>query len=256
MWKLIKSEISYFKWPILAGYLFLIVAGFLYNAVVGLPSYWPDGPIAFMYSPWKTFNYLTIKVMPISLILIFATLYIQTREYRIRQIVSLPLHVVQVGISRLILPLLVVILLLLAALIPALILGVIHHSDVETLWKYSVNAQRFGAGQMKWGDNPFITFSYTLHYIPNIITLCYLLWLFTENYGRIILGAFIAYEFLHNGIMPSFASNPAYISDKLLKKDLIYQLLFSDMTLVSVIVLFGCMFIIFYSFMRRRSYLL
>ena len=104
MWKLVKAELEYYKFPLILCYAFYITVTCIYLLLMKFGIAIPDS------LSMNIFMNLSFILPNIFVFFIFIALYIEFKESRIKQVIELPVPMIQIGIARLIVPLLTIIL--------------------------------------------------------------------------------------------------------------------------------------------------
>ena len=241
MWKLVKTELNYLRPWIVAAYSLFILISVIFTKYLTL---------RFLC----TYSYHHLKetyiiIMTVSLVFIFAMLFVEIKESRLRFQAPLPVPIRQIGIARLIAPLAIFVLFLgLAAiyiLIPltkALILW--PEVDIVGLYKIYQEPAYVLSGVPR-------SVIYTIWSIGLWIALIYAIRLFSEWHGRLVLATWLALAIVH-GVFINLLNRDLsmWISDYIVtllggRLGYIYLLL--------IALALAC--VIHFSFMRRRSFI-
>jgi hypothetical protein len=251
MLKLVRSEISYIKWPLMICGIFTLIEGFHRPDYI----YYMNQPIVTLYCPWKTFYTMLTFVLPMVVGLSMVLLYLYMMERRTRQAVAVPISLVQTGIARLVTPFLITAYFVIIILIPIAFHSVVRFQDIITTWNLWTDPSQPWIQVGSKSYPPIIM----LHWInlgswavvSRILFIIYAMWLISEKIGRWLIGAYLAFSFLFDGAVLLINSwNPWQILNsyvEIFKGDILHPSLFYLAA--------GFIIITFVSFMKRGSYL-
>jgi hypothetical protein len=240
MWKLIKSEFCYLKYILLASYLYIIVIAFTNQ----YDYLWLTGARAQFYSPWRVVEYVLPKIILLHYVVNFALIYLYLRERRLRQYADLPIRTSYMGLAKLATPFLIALSFVVLASICIALTSAFHWNDVVYLWK-ELTSPKYSYHNLYhhvdlYHQSMFLIFRWMF--------FTYAFWLLSEKYGRVILIAYVVFIPIHDGILPLFKAMLAWKISEFIT----YKILGNMVFLGYAAIFFA--FIIFISFMRRRSY--
>jgi hypothetical protein len=200
MWRLIKAEISYIKYWIAAGCVLLLYPGIMtllhYDRHVIYERYW--ALIVFALSRAVFWQFLACLVL----------LYLYMMESRVRRIVTMPVTTVQILGSRLLTPLIIMSIFLLASLLPLVAISIVWWHEILERLQAATVYDTWYEGSIPW----FYGSVRSCVYFGLFQT--YGLWLMSERYGWYLLGTYFVLIAVLFGVLPLFDSRLAWgISD-------------------------------------------
>jgi hypothetical protein len=229
MWKLLRSELSYYKLPLYLLFLYFIISsgiGFLkiLDLIYRCPS------CSEIYKMW----FFAINIYPIYIIFTFLSLFVEMKENRIRQMSVLPIPISKIGYSRLMLP--IISLLLFFSLY--IFINVISISSDSVFAEKILNEHEI-----------YVYLLYLLVYLWTALCIAYYFRLLQEWQSRIIFFMIIIIITIYLNV-----SNNYMYEDKVRNiVDGLYSLLYIKILVGLLPVIFSAL--IHWFFMIRRSYL-
>jgi len=237
MWKLVKSELSYWRLPILGCYAFFTFLAFALYVIV-------TRYIGVVFMGFETLIGIEFWTVSIHVILTVVVLGLEIKELRLRRIAVLPVRNLDVGNARLVTPFFLLLIYVLLGLMTVLLMLALFPAGTFTYVKY-VQATTYPPStipEIIWGH---------LEILAVWFFLVYAIRLFSEWQGRILLLCSFALLVFYAAVLPFFKAG-LYTSITLQLENAVaapqgaFVFTFLGIVLVCLIQLF---------FIQRRSYL-
>jgi len=236
MWKIIKAELKYFRAPMILVWAIFILLSLFSPLIIRFEQFKPDGS-EYLFG-------LTIWIVALHLIFVFARLAYEFRENRTRRHSQLPLSTNQVGLTRVILPFVFFLLSVLLILVCLAILTVVYPTPVSLDAFFEKLIPGRAEDISLHGIYVILPFGYWL-------AVTYVIRLLSEWQGRILLGTAIGLGMFYHWLL-------RLVSYKLvlILKDIYYTIVHvpSISHIFVILTLLVLMALLFIFFRTRRSF--